>query len=87
MGAVTPEPDHASPCRHDKCQRDLTSLLGVALLMAILAIVVWALTGAGSFWPVWVIAIAAVAVTAAAVRAAAARPPRAAHPSPGGRGA
>ena len=87
MGTVTPEPDHAVPCRRDKCQRDLTSLLGVAVLMAILAIVVWAFTGAGPFWPVWVIAIGAAAVTAAAVRAVAARPRRAAHPSPGGRGA
>jgi membrane-bound metal-dependent hydrolase YbcI (DUF457 family) len=76
-----------APDRWLKAQRELTSLLGAAVLTTILVIAIWAFTGAGAFWPVWVIGALAVILTAAAARAVVARPRRAARPSPDGPGA
>jgi ferric-dicitrate binding protein FerR (iron transport regulator) len=44
-------PDHGSPARPARRRRsgELRVFLGVAVLL----IAIWALTGAGYFWPVW----------------------------------
>jgi hypothetical protein len=76
--------DHHLDGRHDRAQRHLTSLCGAAVLTTILAVLIWAFTGAGAFWPLWIIAAAALTLAAAGARAAAARPRRAARPSPDG---
>ena len=85
---MTPAPDTRDPAgAWHKAQRDLTSLLGLAVLATFLAVAIWAFTGAGGFWPAWVAGGFTLALGAACARAAAARPRRAGRPSPGGPGA
>lgn len=34
--------------------RDFVSLLASSLLVIVVMVIIWAVTGAGSFWPIWV---------------------------------
>jgi 2TM domain-containing protein len=50
-------------------RRDFASLLASASLVIALMVVIWAATGAGSFWPIWVIFGLGIALALSAWRA------------------
>jgi hypothetical protein len=37
-----------------KAKRDFMSLLGTAALVVVIVVIIWAASGAGAFWPGWV---------------------------------
>jgi len=55
--------------RRLKAKRDLKSLAGVALLVTVITVVVWAATGADYFWPMWPMLGLGIALLAAAWQA------------------
>jgi uncharacterized membrane protein len=50
-------------------RRDFVSLLASSALMVAVVVIIWAVTGAGSFWPVWVIFGLSVVLLGSAWRA------------------
>jgi uncharacterized membrane protein len=52
-----------------KNRRDFLSLLASSALMVAVMVTIWAVTGAGSFWPIWVIFGLGVALLGSAWRA------------------
>ena|ERR1700730_11745087 len=58
--------------RH-KNRRDFVSVLASSALMITVMVIIWAVTGAGSFWPIWVIFGLGVVLLGSAWRAF--RPP------------
>ena len=52
-----------------KNRRDFVSVLVSSALMITVVVVIWAVTGAGSFWPIWVIFGLSIVVLASAWRA------------------
>lgn len=55
--------------RRLKAKRDFKSLAGVAGLVTIITVVVWAATGADYFWPMWPVLGLGIALLAAAWQA------------------
>jgi uncharacterized membrane protein len=51
-----------------KNRRDFATLLASSALMIAIMVVIWAVTGAGSFWPIWVIFGLAVVLLGSAWR-------------------
>ena len=43
------------PQSRRKNRRDFVSLLASSALIIAVMVIIWAVTGAGSFWPIWVI--------------------------------
>jgi hypothetical protein len=55
--------------RRRRNQRDFASLLVSASLVTALMVIIWAATGAGSFWPIWVMFGLGIALALSAWRA------------------
>jgi uncharacterized membrane protein len=52
-----------------KAQRAFRSLLATAAIVSLIAVAIWAVSGAGSFWPVWVMLGMGIAVLFSGLRA------------------
>jgi uncharacterized membrane protein len=60
--------------QRSKNRRDFAAMLTSAAAVTALTVIVWALTGAGSFWPIWVIFGLGIAVAVSAWRASGPQP-------------